>query len=61
MQALKQHTTGKTLLLITHRLVDLVWMDQIVMLDRGRIVDQGSHAELLSKNERYAALHRRIT
>ena len=60
MQALKQHTTGKTLLLITHRLVDLVWMDQIVMLDRGRIFDQGSHAELLRKNERYAALHRRI-
>jgi ATP-binding cassette subfamily C protein CydC len=61
MQALKQHTAGKTLLLITHRLVDLVWMDQIVMLDRGRIFDQGSHAELLRKNERYAALHRRIT
>ncbi|MCP4630640.1 MAG: thiol reductant ABC exporter subunit CydC, partial [bacterium] len=60
MQALKRHTAGKTLLLITHRLVDLVWMDQIVMLDQGRIVDQGSHAELLGKNERYAALHRRI-
>ena len=60
MQELKRHTEGKTLLLITHRLVDLVWMDQIVMLDQGRIVDQGSHAELLSKNARYAALHRRI-
>jgi ATP-binding cassette subfamily C protein CydC len=60
MQALKQHTAGKTLLLITHRLVDLVWLDQIVMLDRGRIIDQGSHAELLRNNERYAALHRRI-
>jgi ABC-type multidrug transport system fused ATPase/permease subunit len=31
-----------------------------VMLDRGRIIDQGSHAELLRNNERYAALHRRI-
>jgi ATP-binding cassette subfamily C protein CydC len=61
MQALKRQTEGKTLLLITHRLVDLVWMDQIVMLDRGRIVDQGSHSELLRRNERYAALHRRIT
>jgi ATP-binding cassette subfamily C protein CydC len=61
MQALKRHTAGKTLLLITHRLVDLVWMDQIVMLDRGRIVDQGSHSELLRKNERYAALHMRVT
>jgi ATP-binding cassette subfamily C protein CydC len=61
MQALKQHTVGKTLLLITHRLADLVWMDQILMLDRGRIICRGSHAELLEKNERYAALHRRFT
>ena len=61
MQALKQHTLGKTLLLITHRLVDLHWMDHIVMLERGRIIGQGSHEELLGRNERYATLHRRIT
>ncbi|UCD81256.1 MAG: cysteine/glutathione ABC transporter ATP-binding protein/permease CydC [Desulfobacterales bacterium] len=61
MQALKSHTAQRTLLLITHRLVDLNWMDQIVMLDRGRIIARGSHEELLQNNERYAALHRRIT
>jgi ATP-binding cassette subfamily C protein CydC len=60
MQALKRQTTGRTLLLITHRLIDLNWMDHIVMLDQGRVIAQGSHAELLRKNERYAALHRRI-
>jgi ATP-binding cassette subfamily C protein CydC len=60
MQALNLRTTGKTLLLITHRLADLEWMDQIVMLDQGRVIDRGSHAELLSNNERYAALHKRI-
>ncbi|CAB1059967.1 Efflux ABC transporter for glutathione/L-cysteine, essential for assembly of bd-type respiratory oxidases =_ CydC subunit [Olavius sp. associated proteobacterium Delta 1] len=61
MQALKQQTAERTLLLITHRLTDLDWMDHIVMLEQGRVMAQGSHAELLRNNERYAALHRRIT
>lgn len=60
MRALKEKTADRTLLMITHRLVDLHWMDQIVMLDRGRIMARGSHAELLRNNERYAALHKRI-
>jgi ATP-binding cassette subfamily C protein CydC len=60
MRTLMQQAAGRTLLLITHRLVELDGMDQIVMLDRGRIIAQGSHGELLSTNERYAALHRRL-
>jgi ATP-binding cassette subfamily C protein CydC len=61
MQALKRQTAGRTLLLITHRLIDLEWMDHILMLDHGRVTARGNHAELLRKNARYAALHRRIT
>jgi ATP-binding cassette subfamily C protein CydC len=60
MQALKQQTAGRTLLLITHRLIDLDWMDHILMLDHGRVIAQGSHAELLETNERYADLHKKI-
>ena len=60
MQALRQQTAGRTLLLITHRLIDLDWMDHILMLDHGRVIARGSHAELLENNERYAALHKRI-
>jgi len=60
MQALKRQTAGRTLLLITHRLIDLDWMDHILMLDHGRVIARGSHAELLENNERYAALHKRI-
>jgi len=60
MQALERKTRGRTLLLITHRLVDLHWMDQIVMLDKGQVIAQGSHEELLTKNERYAQLHMRL-
>ena len=60
MRALKEKTAGRTVLLITHRLVDLYWMDQILMLDRGRVIARGTHAELMKNNERYEALHRRI-
>jgi ABC-type transport system involved in cytochrome bd biosynthesis fused ATPase/permease subunit len=61
MRTLKIKTTGKTLLLITHRLTDLPWMDQIVMLHKGRVVASGTHAELLESNRRYAGLHMRVT
>jgi len=59
-RALKEQTTGRTLLVVTHRLVDLYWMDHIVMLDRGRIAAQGTHDELLKSNARYAALQMKI-
>ena len=61
MQALKQQTAGRTLLLITHRLIDLDWMDHILMLDHGRVIAQGNHEELLKNNRRYAELHMRVT
>ncbi|MGB5749095.1 MAG: cysteine/glutathione ABC transporter ATP-binding protein/permease CydC [Desulfobacterales bacterium] len=61
MQALERKTRGRTLLLITHRLVDLHWMDHIVMLEKGRVAAQGTHSELLESNRRYAELHMRIT
>ena len=61
MRALKEQIAERTLLLITHRLVDLNWMDQIVMLDRGRIIAAGTHEELLRNNRRYAELHMRVT
>ena len=61
MQALERKTRNRTLLLITHRLVDLHWMDHIVMLDKGRVVARGTHLELLESNRRYAELHMRLT
>ena len=61
MQVLERKTKNRTLLLITHRLVDLHWMDHIIMLDKGRVAARGTHLELLESNRRYAALHMRIT
>jgi ATP-binding cassette subfamily C protein CydC len=56
MKSLYDLTAGRTVLLITHRLVDLQRMDNILILERGRIIEQGSHEELLKGNKRYAAL-----
>ena len=60
MQTVERKTRDRTLLLITHRLVDLDWMDHIVMLEKGRVAAQGTHKELLKRNSRYAALHMRL-
>jgi len=60
MDALYERMAGKTVLMITHRLVNLQGMDHIILLENGSIIEQGSHADLLSSNSRYAALCKRI-
>jgi ATP-binding cassette subfamily B multidrug efflux pump len=47
---------GKTVLAIAHRLSTIARMDRLVVMDQGRIVEQGTHAELLAANGHYAAL-----
>jgi ATP-binding cassette, subfamily B, multidrug efflux pump len=50
---------GRTVIAIAHRLSTIAQMDRLVVLDRGRIVEQGSHDELLRRGGHYAALWRR--
>jgi ABC-type transport system involved in Fe-S cluster assembly fused permease/ATPase subunit len=50
---------GRTTLVIAHRLSTIVNADEIVVLDKGRIVERGAHAPLLAQNGLYAALWKR--
>lgn len=49
---------GVTVLLISHRLSTVRHADRIVMLDRGRITESGTHDELMQRNGAYAAMFR---
>ncbi|HEX2584465.1 MAG TPA: ATP-binding cassette domain-containing protein, partial [Steroidobacteraceae bacterium] len=56
--ALEDLMQNRTTLVIAHRLSTIEKADCIVVMDSGRIVEQGTHAELIAANGAYAALHR---
>jgi thiol reductant ABC exporter CydC subunit len=54
-------TEGRTTLLVTHRLTGLDAVDEIIVLDGGRVADRGTHAELVARPGLYRTLWRRET
>ncbi|MDR2209761.1 MAG: lipid A export permease/ATP-binding protein MsbA [Azoarcus sp.] len=55
--ALEHATCGRTTLVIAHRLSTIERADLILVMNRGRIIERGSHTELLAMNGHYAKLH----
>jgi subfamily B ATP-binding cassette protein MsbA len=55
--ALEVLMRGRTTIVIAHRLSTIERADRIVVLERGRVVEQGKHAELLARGGVYAKLH----
>ncbi|MDY0353934.1 MAG: ABC transporter ATP-binding protein, partial [Bacteroidales bacterium] len=55
-QALKELAKGKTVLMIAHRLTSVVDADHILVINEGKIAEQGTHAELLSKQGMYTKM-----
>lgn len=59
LAGLQQSRRGRTMLIASHRLSVLTDADEILVLDRGRVVERGSHRELLARGGVYAAAFRR--
>ncbi len=56
-QAMKQLMQNRTTLVIAHRLSTIEHADRIIVMDQGKVVEQGSHAELLANDGIYSKLH----
>ena len=56
--ALKRLMRERTVLVIAHRLSTIEHADQIVVIEEGRVIERGAHAELIELDGQYAALHR---
>jgi ATP-binding cassette subfamily B multidrug efflux pump len=47
---------GKTVIAIAHRLSTIAAMDRLIVIDKGKIIEEGSHSELIRKQGLYARL-----
>src|SRR5260370_679466 len=56
VDALERAAAGRTTVTITHRLTPLRFTDRIIVLEKGHIVEEGTHTELLARNGRYVHL-----
>ncbi len=56
LSSVSEFSEEQTLILISHRISSLAWVDRFVLLDRGRIVETGSHEVLYARSALYRSL-----
>jgi len=59
LRALKADLVNKTAIIISHRISSIKYADKIIVMEEGRVVEEGTHAELLSKNGTYSDIFQR--
>ena len=59
-RAIEAASRGRTTILITHRLSQIRWADKIVVLQRGRVVAEGAHEELMAQSQAYRNIFARL-
>ena len=59
LEGLQPMMAGRTVVVVAHRVATVRRADQILMMDQGRVVERGSHEELLALGGHYAALYAR--
>lgn len=59
LNGLNEYLDKKTAIIITHRIFSLITFDKIIVIDKGKIVEEGTHDELLQKNGYYADMYAR--
>ena len=58
-QALYQNLSGRTVIIIAHRLSTVERADRIIVIDKGTVVEQGTHQQLLERKGMYTSLVKR--
>jgi len=59
LTSLNSYLEGRTAVIITHRIFSLIQFDKIVVMNEGKIVEMGTHSELLAKNGLYKSMYQR--
>ncbi len=61
IRSIASYLEGRTCIVVSHRIAPLADADQIVVMEKGQIVDQGPHNELVERNDFYSTIYRHQT